>query len=67
MCMNDTFAMELDKPCKECAASNDSKNDASAGFSIVLTCTWRDSAQLRTIRYMHQMSLIVVSSVFELN
>ena len=34
-----TLAIELDKSCKECAASNDSKNDASAGFSTLLTCT----------------------------
>lgn len=34
--------MALDRSCKECAASNDSKNDASAGASIVLTHTWEE-------------------------
>jgi len=37
---NITFAMELDKSCEECAASKDSKNDASSGLSISQTCTW---------------------------
>ena len=35
-----TSAIELDKSCKECAASKDSKNDASSGLSISQTCTW---------------------------
>lgn len=35
-----TSAMELDKSCEECAASKDSKNDASSGLSISETCTW---------------------------
>lgn len=36
-----TLAMVLDKSCKECAASKDSKNEASSGFSVALTCTLR--------------------------
>ncbi|KAK8355261.1 hypothetical protein V6Z12_A05G275700 [Gossypium hirsutum] len=34
-----TWAIKLDKSCMECAASYDSKNDASSGFSTALTCT----------------------------
>lgn len=41
-----TWAMLLDKSCKECAASKDSKNEASSGFSVALTCTWRTAITL---------------------
>ena len=34
-----TLAIELDRSCMECAASYDSKNEASSGLSIELTCT----------------------------
>lgn len=36
---NCTFAIKPVKSCIECAASTDSKNDASSGFSISVTCT----------------------------
>ena len=65
MCMNDTFAMELDKPCKECADSNDSKNDSLCRiFNSTNMCLEGFST---TKNHQIYASNVRHSSVYELN
>lgn len=41
-----TLAIKLDKSRLECAASYDSKNEASSEFSIAVTCTLKKTKNM---------------------
>ena len=49
-----TFAIELVRSCKEWAASNDSKNDASSEFSVGFTVTWDSWKPQGATNHMNQ-------------
>lgn len=62
-----TLAMALDKSCKECAASKDSNNDASSGFSIALTCTYGDTQNITSIHVKCLIQLKWISGEINLS
>lgn len=53
-----TSAIELDKSREVCAASKDSKNDASSGLSTAVTCTWMIITRQLVITHVKDMSKI---------